>query len=566
MFIRSRNVWKLMPRFCSEGIQDGEIPSPIEFEYDIDAISALLATFYASNFVIRGLYYTSATFSLLLQRLKMVTLRNVDWKTLIKKLRFSIALIHDGKIGPFQQEEHTLNHIFGICTSQLGRGSTVEELPTFGFSRRPETRYDFKTARRNRHQIEAHEPVICLTLSIPIEAFRSLIEREKSEIGSPFFHLAISHGGQSQSFSALGSRFGKLDPAVVLNLDDTNIEEGSPVLFEDPEGWQGKSDVIFSCMVPTWIVLLKVFKVSLEFTPQPFLLDTLPAKVFECSVHDYNNVRLSTKLPLSILTGLHLSEENGPPGQGVKLDRIGASTPDESKKVQITYKIIFSENENRMERMVSGNPKDQEVKLKSTSTTLGDISLTPENRSVGAWNLHRINLDKSPPILISLHKYGKEGYEWVNKYFKVAFAEQELQHSRGTPTDEASGVNETLVGVKGTIYRMIIGHTGIRQKQSSSYLLQNPTIPQSATTLFPERSSRRSLIYTNRNPPFVPLEESLATAPLPIEIENLSEIQATEKEKSAWMQLSVGLVERCRTWVHKPSTSYTEEFLTPPQS
>ncbi|TGJ74913.1 hypothetical protein EYR41_001870 [Orbilia oligospora] len=409
-------------------------------------------------------------------------------------------------------------------------------------------------------RIEAHEPVICLTLSIPIEAFRSLIEREKSEIGSPFFHLAISHVSQSQSFSALRSRFGKLDPAVVLNLDDANIEEGSPVLFEDPEGWQGKSDVIFSCMVPTWIVLLKDFKVSLEFTPQPFLLDTLPAKVFECSVHDYNNARLSTKLPLSILTGLHLSEENGPPGQGVKLVRIGASTPDESKKVRITRKIIFSENENRIERMVSGNPKDQQTPV-YVQFPVGVADR--ENRSVGAWNLHRINLDKSPPILISLHKYGKEGYEWVNKYFKAAFTEQELQHSRGTPTDEASGVNETLVGVKGTIYRMIIGHTGIRQKQSSSYLLQNPTIPQSATMLFPERSSRRSLIYTNRNPPFVPLEESLATAPLPIEIENLSEIQVTEKETSAWMQLSVRLVERCRTWVHKPRI-FTKAFYSDP--
>ncbi|KAF3207951.1 hypothetical protein TWF106_011574 [Orbilia oligospora] len=312
-------------------------------------MTALLATFYARHFVIGGLYSTSATFSLLLQRLKMVTSRSVDWEALLKKLRFSIALIHDGRIGPFQQEEHTLNHIFGVCTSQLYQGSTAGELSAFGFSGRPEDRYDFKTARRKRDQIEAHEPVICLTLSISIEAFRSLIERKKSEIAGP---------------------------AVALNLDDANIEEGSPVLVEDPEGWQGKSNVIFSCMVPTWIVLLKDFKVSLEFTPQPFLLDTLPAKVFECSVHHYNNVRLSTKLPLSILTGLHLPEENGPLSQGVKLVRIGASTPDESKKVQITHKIIFSKNENRIERIVSGNPKDQEVKPMSISTTLGSISLT----------------------------------------------------------------------------------------------------------------------------------------------------------------------------------------------
>ncbi|KAF3167101.1 hypothetical protein TWF788_011466 [Orbilia oligospora] len=293
-------------------------------------MTALLATFYARHFVIGGLYSTSATFSLLLQRLKMVTSRSVDWEALLKKLRISIALIHDGRIGPFQQEEHTLNHIFGVCTSQLYQGSTAEELSAFGFSGRPEDRYDFKTARRKRDQIEAHEP----------------------------------------------KSIWKAGPAVALNLDDANIEEGSPVLVEDPEGWQGKSNVIFSCMVPTWIVLLKDFKVSLEFTPQPFLLDTLPAKVFECSVHHYNNVRLSTKLPLSILTGLHLPEENGPLSQGVKLVRIGASTPDESKKVQITHKIIFSKNENRIERIVSGNPKDQEVKPMSISTTLGSISLT----------------------------------------------------------------------------------------------------------------------------------------------------------------------------------------------
>ncbi|KAK6520052.1 hypothetical protein TWF506_000342 [Arthrobotrys conoides] len=563
-FTRSRNVWKWVPRFHPEGLQDGEISNLTEFEYDIDAMNAFLATFYASHFTIRAPHTSSATFSLLLQRLKKVTSRSVDWEQLMKQLRFSITLIHGGQTGSFHQEQHTLDHLFGVHTKQLGQVPTEEELAGFNFSDVFRAQRDLETAKKLTHQIKTHEPVTCVTLAVPIETFRGLIQRKKSEIGTPFFHLSISQGGQSQSFSSLRRRMGKLDHAIVLNLDDVNIEKGSPLLIEDPEGWQGKSDVIFSCMVQTCIVLLKDCKVSLEFTPGPHLYairGSLPRKIFECSIHDYDNVRLSTKFPSPTLIGRQFT------GKGE-----GANTPAGAKEhkvarkpkiVQNPHKIIFSETENRIERIIPGNSEDKKIDTLLHSRKNPPVHIQfpvgvahAGSRSVSSWNLHRINLDKSPPVLINLQKYGNQGYEWVNESFKTAFTEQELQHSRGIPTDEASGVNETLVGVKSTIYRMIIGHTGIRQNQSSSYLLQNST---NGGFMFVYIKDLRLDLSANSivaDCGIVPLEESLATAALPKEIENLSEIQVSEKETSAWMQLSVGLVERCRTWVHKPSCEY----------
>ncbi|RVD86998.1 uncharacterized protein DFL_005248 [Arthrobotrys flagrans] len=220
----------------------------------------------------------------------------------------------------FNQEQHTLNHLFGVHTeSALKWKPTPGALAEFDFSEHFRAQHDVETAREITHQIETHEPLICLTLSVPIEVFRSLIERKRSEIGAPHFHLSISHGCKHQSFGALRRRIGQLDPPVVLNLDGVNIEKGSPILIEDPDGWQGKSDVIFSCMIQTWIALLQDCKVSLEFTPGGHLPENLPVKIFESKVHNHDNVRLSTKFPLSTSIGRHLSAEKGLPSREIKL-------------------------------------------------------------------------------------------------------------------------------------------------------------------------------------------------------------------------------------------------------
>ncbi|KAK6344744.1 hypothetical protein TWF718_006701 [Orbilia javanica] len=591
--LRSRNVWKWIPQFHPEGVQGEGIEAPVQFEYDISAMSAFLATLYIGNFTQKGPYYSDATFSLLLQQLKRITSPSVDWEQLIDGILISIACFnHTTTERAFNHEQYTLNHLFGVHTAHALRlaptPKSVELVNSLGYH--PAQRYADK-AKEIAHRISPQELLLCLTLSVPAEAFRKLIEKKKSEIGTPPFQLSVSYCGSSHTFRAIRRRIGWLNPPAVQNIEDVKIEEGSPLIVEDPEGWRGKSDVIFSCMVPAWMAMLPDCTVSLEFTPAPYLPNKT-AILFESDIHNYYNIRLSTKFPLSVSTGQHRSAEGGLQGHGIKYTSDGANKidgmdelrgHDETSEVKNIQKIVFSETENKIESIVRVNSPSPGFTLKNYfSKNPGQTDMLlytrkdppiyvqfpvgisyARSRSVSSWNLHRINLDKSPPVLIDLPNYGNKGYEWVNDTFKPVFTEKELQYSRGTLANDALCISKTLAGVKSTIYRMIIGHTGICQTQSSSYLLQHPRDGGFMLVYIKDLRLDLSGHSIVADCGLVPLEESLATAPLPTKIENLSEIEVSEEETSAWMQLSVGLVERCRTWSHKSSCEYFQQGRIP---
>ncbi|KAK6537118.1 hypothetical protein TWF694_011317 [Orbilia ellipsospora] len=244
----------------------------------------------------KGLQHNSrGTFSLILARVKSVTSELVDWENMIEEFMSKIASQSGSLISSCHlQEQDVLNHLYGVHTTPALKKDPMAAAHEFG---------SMNNLRISTTISGISSAITCVTLAVPIRAFKKLLACTLSEAGTPGLHLRLLCGPLLNNFGSLRRRFGKLRPEVQIPGAGTSIQTGSPTFEEDLAGWDGSGDVLFSCIVPTWFLLLEGCAVSVNIvsTPQANrlieVLNDFQMEIFRGSLKDGKRVRLSTEFP-----------------------------------------------------------------------------------------------------------------------------------------------------------------------------------------------------------------------------------------------------------------------------
>ncbi|KAK6361446.1 hypothetical protein TWF730_005174 [Orbilia blumenaviensis] len=645
-----RLVWKWVPSFRPEGIDESCLPASkqVKLIYETDVMVDFLAAIYKKLFRIEdhswamqhmrerlqtagvadlSQHNTRATYSLILQKVKRVTSGKVDWDGLVKKLNRVITQdCGSFTASSFLWEQTMLNHLYGVNTDDNIKENPSISAFLYGGSMAPGMFFT---------KFEEQSTITCLTVSVPIRAFWKLLNKSISEVGTPPLQLTLSCGPLSHNFCALNRKFGTLHPVDLGNSDGPKIQQGAPTFAEDLDSWMGKSDILYSCMVPTWFLLLEDGKVSISVVPNPttaFLAQELGSsmKIFEMSLLNHEKVRLSTKFPLRTSysnSGIpltttkdlgsnevkktdtpELSDPNseislGPSGSQFECKFPTAAGP-HHKISQLSYRwsvgfdqslvklledkaaisttrtgaSIIRINLGPASKLVTfpfpiGETTKVSVARKShfieIHVPLGKDNTPPVYlhfpvgiadrflRSIISWGLHRINLDRSPAVLIDLNKHNILRYEWINNVVTFAFSKQEK--SKADPVSKAYGGN-IMAEIKETLHIMMSRRPDRKSSQAAFVLtcLGNGAESGAYMLIYIEDIrldlSGQSIVADCAIFPF----EETAPAGFLLAMSKLKHtpIKTSALEMRAWLQMSVSMVERCRTWVHKPDCEY----------
>ncbi|KAK6537031.1 hypothetical protein TWF281_001234 [Arthrobotrys megalospora] len=637
----SRLVWKWLPLFRPDGINKNCVSTSQrpKFTYDTDAMINFLAAVYKKLFAIENHLWamqqlrrsiqstgpinmlqhnTRATYSLFLQKIKHVTSETVDWDGLMEKLDLVVTHECGSFIAScFLQEQNVLNHLHSVNTANY-----LTEHPGIAalkYSGGIGTDFD---------RLEEYDAVTCVTLSVPIKAFRRLAMRDMKQIGSPPLHLTLSCGSMMNHFGNLHRRFGKLD--VIAAPSGVSIQKDAPTFTEDHDGWTGNSDLLYSCMVPTWFLLLDGCKVSLDIVSSPATALLTQEfghfmKLFESNVRDHEKVRLSTKLPMANPGNTSLSDgrqrvssvpkhnesEREPATQpsglhsdyqlkilagvrpkishilhrwsvesdnslvklledkaAISTTRLGTSAirihlGPKSKLVAFPFPVGES-----TKLLIARKPKYIEIDAPLYNDNGGPVYLhfpvgiaDKSLRSITPWSLHRINLDKSPPVLIDLAKHNKTKYEWINSVATFAFSKQERANVNSTST---KFFGDIMAEIKETIHMILVRYLGIQGFKHSTFVLS--CIGVGGYMLIYVKDIRLDLSGQSiiADCALVPFEDNTLhkLAPLLVSLHH-APVRNSPEETKAWLQLSVSLVERCRTWQHKADCEYLRSESVP---
>ncbi|EWC46657.1 hypothetical protein DRE_04144 [Drechslerella stenobrocha 248] len=316
--IHGRLTWKHIAPFQQTGTNTLEIPRlpRFKFTYDANSMVSLLTSIYKRIFegedryrmmrllstnpealATQGLpHHTRATFTLVLQTIQRVTSSEVHWDALLETVIPTVTFRSGSTIAScLLQEQDSLNHLARIHTSEHLREDPIRAAKDIG--RGIAVCNPLPTGPINK-------PTTCVTLSVPIAAFRKLLDRPLEEIGNPPLCLTLACGPLLNHFGSLRRSFGRLNPQGKSATPGLSVQNGSPIFQQDLAGWYGNECVLFSCIVPTWFLLLQDCIVSLNVVSTlqtSGIIDILGfnMELFRASLLETKKVRLSTHFPLA---------------------------------------------------------------------------------------------------------------------------------------------------------------------------------------------------------------------------------------------------------------------------
>ncbi|KAF3919653.1 hypothetical protein ABW20_dc0105116 [Dactylellina cionopaga] len=526
-----RLIWKHLVPFHTKGTENTNFPSiqKFQFAYDNESMVNFLITIYKKLFEVenhswmfarlntdlrsKGVlqdfqHNTRATFSLFLHKVKAATSQTVNWQDLMDKLIPAVSYEAGSMIAScFVQEQDMLNYLYGISTVDYLGEDPVRAARAY-------------SGRSGLDSITSgiYQPATCLTFAIPLKAFQKFLGAEMGEVGTPPFQLALAAGSLLNNFGSLRRRFGKLDPIEPFASPGLNIQNGNPIFQEDLDSWQGKSEVMFSCMVPTWFLLLEGCNVSLNIVSSPMTVQFvqsfgLEMSIFKASVKDHHKVRLSTKFPTTRTTHIVLPNSENLTNQNEKKDlRVDISSSEGEKLINLNNEVDVG-----------------------TGTTI-------------------------PLIFIDLKKHKKGTYAWINTVASFAFSEREREQRDATCRQGTLYQGDMLTEMKETIHTILMRHAGTQGHQVSIFtLFDYQTAKDYILLLVKDIRIDLSGNGVFADCALVPLQQkrSMPTSLLGLMAKlhssgKVAGVKTSTQEKMAWLQHSVDMAESCRTWAHNP--------------
>jgi hypothetical protein len=188
-------------------------------------------------------HYNRLSFVLLLHMAKSRI--QTDWPRLMDSLLDRVESERQLLVGSNSfQELYVLLRLFGLFSTEILQKPPREiGMTPYGRPRPPFA----DPGLLGRSDVP---PIVFVALTVPREKLRIFTDEDRKTIGTPGLHISITNMDQGfdNSFFAIQCFFGKL---LAVAKD-----EGICNVLADDDGWGGTSDLIVTCAVPTWSLLL----------------------------------------------------------------------------------------------------------------------------------------------------------------------------------------------------------------------------------------------------------------------------------------------------------------------
>ncbi|CAE6377727.1 unnamed protein product, partial [Rhizoctonia solani] len=450
--------------------------------------------------------------------------------------------------------------------------------------------------------------LVCVVLTVPSSKLDPLRKRCTLE---PEPRLVCEHGVDYEpldlTHSSIHAAWGKCIP-----LDGSNERYG---IEEDPEGFQGTSDLVVSFWTDTEMLIPPGMRVWLRIRDTPHATvnfrDILgpKLKLFESALIDRNHVLVLRERPMGLSQtqkpGRYIiSSPMSPPGDEyqvktefkdpkdtihsivarVKIDsetdkaqlsqiKKAGATPIGPCSLELTFgtskRILrfpypVSQTNIRVNIKKSASDIDVTVPISKPIET-GGYPFNPspiiQGSTFSPWNIHHVHVDRMPKVDIKQREKIKP---WLISHTALQMSDRERLIQRSTDASNRRA-SEALVNFKESITRMVLNYVGIGEAtdgQHSTFVLVEPTY--GIHTVVMVGGLRLDLAGKSFVLDCAVVSVSGEANTKPIEdSSNPLHIQTRPVEVSLWKNLLPAFVERGRTWPHKDGCRYKSEGLIP---
>ena len=551
-------------------------------------------------------YYSRLSYVMLLRSVKIRVI--TDWPRCIDNLLRKIENDRSLLVGSNSLQELYMH----MHLADLWRNPTLEQSP------RMTVTTQFGALRPTSSETGILKdadvpPLVHVALIIPRSKLAVFTSESPEKIGTPGLHISISQAGDFENnFFAIDCYFGRLVVPSSNSNNPFNVEE-------DAEGWSGRGDLIATCPIPAFSLLVgprKGLKVSLAVNSVPSSTVVFSKKlgmrmtVFECGLDDQQHLQILRAPPAistikrrvypkfqaqssevsvvappsvcfnpngtvkSITTRAQFSSSSS--GYASLKDGLPVSISQHSpctlllhvgrdtRHLLYPYPIDGVNSKTRLSR------KDSWVEVAvpiSPALTRGGFDYDPfpvvkQNSKLFAWSFGRINLKQQPLIPAN------GDFEFLNRHMAMMLSQSE----RSTKKAPGFQVTSSLLDLKESIavlFHSLVGQTsnGAGVKADCFSLAKDG---DSDTLLFVKAMHHDldtgSIVL---NGFVVPVTEArMERLQLPLQkllgSNGLSQIDVKKGEAVLWKQLFPALIERCRfSWEHQKSCEYISQDRIP---
>lgn len=540
-------------------------------------------------------HYTRMTFVILLSLAKSRV--HTDWTACMRSLLSMIQADRQLLVGSIRvQELYLLFHLFGLFTSD------ILQQPAHKIGRTP---YGQPRVCHDDPGLLGREDVpsiVYLALTVPRQKLE-VFTKEKDPRGTPRLHVSVRNieQGFDNSFFAIQCFFGKL---ITPPTDDLTCD-----ILQDEHGWQGDADLIVTCAVPTWSILLgakRNLRVALTISSTPstsYYIPQLGARmsVFECGLDSHNlrfltgppGVRNNTQerhltLERAILSELEMClvilDENScaktlRERKILNLEK-SAAEPVVTQISPCTLAVDFGSSAPislSYPYPIDGEQHETEVVSRAVELTVSiasslshggyDYNIFPMQmceRQPIPLLMPSLDLDKQPliPILGEL--------DWIKHFMGLMLSSRE----RKLHEDSSNPTSDPLLQLKSSINAIFQSFTGANPHHGhyQSFQLVCKHKNNSSDTLLFASALRHNIIHGSvlLDAYVVPLSRERVSKlseelkQLVVSGQILSIVLKSPEEEMLWKKLLPVQVECCRqTWHHKDNCQYCSEGLIP---
>ncbi|KAK5016977.1 hypothetical protein LTR39_001798 [Cryomyces antarcticus] len=446
--------------------------------------------------------------------------------------------------------------------------------------------------------------VVFVALIVPRSKLKVFTGGTPESVGTPGLHLSISHGMTCQnSFHSIQCFFGKLR-ARADSIGVCDVEE-------DATGWNGSSDLVVTCQVPLYTLLLgprRAVRVSLAVNTNPSTFQSTRKlgpthAVFEAGFADKERVWLLKAAPGAATHSdqtCRFSRNLAMPGVVTQNIHVGLNAASQATTLRIQTEFAAGSSEaNALEQganvtisadsactlllTITGCPA---VRLKFLLPIHGENTKTRISRkscwievtvpiasaltdggykkhpfpvirdqtSIISWGLPRVGLEELPIIPIS------DRMDWVHTFVSMALSEQERNLNKAVNQNRSS---PALLELKESIHSIFLAAVGQHPRCGmvrAFQLIRDDTM--SCDTIILVSSVRddydAGTIFLDAY--VIPLTNyriRLMDSSLQAFVDSSPlSVKVSAQEEVFWKKLLPAAAERCRTWNHRGTCEY----------
>ena len=544
--------------------------------------------------------YTRAAVVALLRLIKARVV--VDWdrtmQILIGMLESDRSLI----IGSNSLQELFMHlHCFGLWTSDVLRKGPREVGDISSLTIR---------SKSNDNGLLAEETVpaiVHLIFAVPRKALRVFTGRSVDVAGTPALHVSVCQTAPAFAYENIFSSFHSFFGQLVM--DGPN--PGEPIVREDEVGWMGSADLIISCPVPAFGLLIGPrdgIRIFLSIKPSPSTVATfqqdlgLQLRVYETDLNCVEICRDAPKLGSRDFIAAQRRWVEVASSHGKILSRSTVKISTDSATTQLQQHLDFPQDSTENRALANGSVvKVVEASPSTVILHVGDnisrtlyfpfhvqgslakirvarksswvevsvpIHTAPSADSFDSWT-QLLLLKGQPPVLWSIPKINlaiqpkidfRRGADssWVTTFLGPSVSDSE----RALGALNQATTSSPMYDLKQSLGTMFASFAGLNPQSPSPLKVFQLTREKSCHTIIFASALRHDLDLGSivLDAWVVPLtisrvHELRNALRLLVQKQPLG-IVLSREESILWKRLLPALAERCRTWSHKSSCEY----------